>query len=482
MGPDRRPWRFDLRLDDTTSVPRQTQLARALIGEIQRGRLAPGAMLPGSRILANQLGVNRKVVVAAVEELVAQGWLETLPARGTRVAHNLPVLPVGDAIGRRHDAPSESVRKTRRLVRIDDGAPDPRIAPLEALARAQRRALRSLAHTDLAYGDPAGDPVLREVLSGFVNHARGLACTTDELLVTRGSQGALALVALALVRPGDIVAVERPGYAPAWRAFELAGARVVHIDVDAFGLCTERLEARAKRLGHLRAVYVTPHHQYPTTVAMSPERRMHLRRICETYGAHLIEDDYDYEYHFSGTPLLPISASADRGNTSIYIASLSKLIAPALRFGYVVASAEIVERLRATREILERRGDVVLERAIAELIEDGELQRHARRAREIYLQRRDHLLERIASHTVLQEELAFTVPAGGIALWLRLTTACIDTLVERLAHAGVLLHPGAAHLPRGRLPAFRFGFAAHTPQELTRLCATLASCLSASRS
>lgn len=478
-GPDRRPWRFDLVLDDSAPVPRQIQLARAIILEIQRGRLAPGAMLPGSRTLATQLGVNRKVVVAAVEELVAQGWLETLPARGTRVALHLPVLPVGDAFRRRVEPPLSRIRPAERVVQIDDGAPDVRVAPLAALARAQRRALQSLARAGLAYGDPAGDPVLREVLSAFVNHARGLACAPDELLLTRGSQGALSLVALSLLQKGDVVAVEKPGYAPAWRAFELAGARVLHVDTDASGLRTDQLEARARRLGRLRAVYVTPHHQYPTTVALSPDRRMHLRQICSAYGAYLIEDDYDYEYHFEGTPLLPICASTSRDDTGIYIASLSKLIAPALRLGYVIASRQTIDRLCATRETLDRQGDVVLERAMAELLEDGELQRHARRARQIYLERRNHLLERLATHPILRDELSWTVPAGGIALWVRLNTADVDALAERMRHCGVRILAGSAHLPRGHLSAFRFGFASHTPRELTGLCDTLASCLSA---
>ncbi|WP_437537313.1 PLP-dependent aminotransferase family protein [Sorangium sp. So ce726] len=476
-GPAGRPWRFDLVLDDGASVPRQTQLSRAIVQEIQRGRLLPGSTLPGSRTLAAQLNVNRKVVVAAVDELVAQGWLEALPARGTRVALNLPTLAVADAEGRRS---VDTVLAQRRatMIAVNDGIPDARIAPVDELARAQRRALRALARTGLGYGDAAGDPVLREVLAGFVNHARGLSCSSEEVVLTRGSQGALSLFALAMLEPGDVIAVEHPGYTPAWRAFQLARADVVHVPVDAHGLRTEELEAHARRLkGRLKAVYVTPHHQYPTTVAMSAERRMHLRRICESFRLYIVEDDYDYEYHFEGAPLLPLAATKDLSSRCIYVASLSKLIAPALRLGYIIADRSVVARLRAVRELLDRQGDVALERAVAELIEDGEIQRHARRARQLYRQRRDHLLEQLASRPPLRSAIECDPPGGGLALWMRLRNLTSEELVQRAHARGLALTPGSVHVAAGAVPAFRFGFAAHTSEELSRICDTLEACL-----
>lgn len=475
-GPDRRPWRFDLALEAVTAVPRQTQLARALVVEIQRGRLAPGSFLPGSRTLASQVGVNRKVVVAAVDELVAQGWLEALPARGVRVALNLPAFPVGDTETRRAEVPPV-IEPRSRSINLGEGIPDARIAPVDALARAERRAFRTLARSGLGYGNPAGDPVLREVLSGFVNQARGLSCSKDEIILTHGSQGALSLVALALLKPGDVVAVENPGYVPAWRAFELSGASVVHIGVDQEGLRTDELELVAKKLrGRLKAVYVTPHHQYPTTVSLSPERRMHLRRICEKHGLFVVEDDYDYEYHFDGTPLLPMSATPSSGGPPfLYVASLSKLLAPAIRLGYVIASQALVARLSATRECIDRQGDVLIERAVADLIEDGELQRHARRARQLYMQRLDHVLRRFASSPVLSANLACDRPSGGLALWVRLK-GDIDDLVARAASQGIVVEPGSVHLARGSVNAFRFGFALSTPEELSSICDKFENC------
>lgn len=457
-------------------MSQQTQLTRALIHEIQRGRLLPGSMLPGSRPLAKRLGVNRKVVVAAVEDLVAQGWLETRRASGTRVAASLPRSAVADV-----EVPSS--RKTSRprrdasLVSITDGLADPRLAPMVELSRAYARALRSSNRAAAGYSDAAGDPGLRDIISGFVNQARGLSTTIDEIVLTRGAQGALSLFALAMLERGDVVAVETPGYAPAWRAFELAGAKVSHIPIDEDGLRTDLLETAARRLsGTLKAVYVTPHHQYPTSVSMSPERRMKLLQLADRFDFTIVEDDYDHEYHFEGEPLLPLHATGGSRHV-VYIASLSKLLAPTVRLGYLVASEACIHKMKQTRELLERHGDVVLERAIAELFEDGTMQRHVRRARREYKARRDHLLTQLQATATLDERFEYSVPAGGLALWLTLRSGSIDALVARAREERVLIAPGSTYLPRGRLDAIRLGFAANTPDELTQICDTLARCV-----
>jgi GntR family transcriptional regulator/MocR family aminotransferase len=478
-GPAGRPWRFDINLADdaVASAPSHERLARALVREIQRGRLDAGALLPGSRVLAESLGVNRKVVVAALDELCAQGWLEAEPARGTRVAQILPEMPIADVRAAR--ASNDSSGLSPIEIKVTDGAPDARLAPLDAIARAHRRALKALSRGGLGYGDPAGDPVLREVLAAFVNQARGLSCNVEQMLISRGSQGALSLVAFTLCHPGDIVAVETPGYVPAWRTFEFAGASLIRIPVDAEGLVTTELEAQAAALrGRLKGVYLTPHHQYPTTVALSPHRRAHLRALAAEYEFTLIEDDYDYEYHFDGTPLLPLSAASDARVSTIYVGSLSKLIAPAFRVGYMVADAGFVRRASAVRELIDRQGDVVLERAIAELIEDGELQRHARRARRIYRQRRDAMVSLLQNDPRLKDAIDVESPAGGLAVWVRVkSSVSVVDWARAAGERGLIFAPGATHVEHGDLPAFRLGFASFSAEELARVVDLLATSL-----
>lgn len=470
QGPAQRPWRLDLQLDPNDGAPRQVQLVRALIREIRRGRLQPGATLPGTRSFAAALGINRKAVVAAFEELCAQGWLESRPRSGTRVAAQLPrsrVLEAEMSTAEREPA------GTRDLLLTTDGFPDPALAPLSELGRAYARALRGVGRRPPGYGDPRGDARLRALLAEFVNQARGLSCRPEQLLVSRGSQGALGLYAQARLQKGSAIAVESPGYVPAWRAFELAGAEVIPIPVDGHGLRVERLEALARRLGpRLHGVYVTPHRQYPTLAPLTPERQVALLELCRRHGLSIIEDDYDYEYHYEGPPRLPLAAAAS--TTVIYVASLSKLLAPSLRLGYVVAPVAEIDAMAAARAALEGDADPVLERAVAELLDEGILQSHARRARQVYQKRRDHLLACLRSHPSLERALAIECPGGGLAFWIRLRRGQLERYAARCRSLGVEIVPARGHPSLPAVEGFRLGFAAHDEAELTHIAAVLA--------
>ena len=217
------------------------------------------------------------------------------------------------------------------------------------------------------------------------------------------------------MRPGDVVAVEALGYRPAWSALAATGARLVPVPVDEHGLDVDALEALAAR-ERLRAVYVTPHHQYPTTVMLDAGRRLRLLELARTHRIAVIEDDYDFEFHYEGRPVLPLAA-ADRHAVVVYIGTLSKILAPPLRLGFIVAPPLLIERLAELRLSIDRQGDQVVECAVAELIEDGELQRHVRRMRRIYQARRDALVAAVRKR--LGGALGFEVPAGGMALWAR---------------------------------------------------------------
>ncbi|HEY0092796.1 MAG TPA: PLP-dependent aminotransferase family protein, partial [Archangium sp.] len=320
-----RTWTLTLEVDPSSSVPLFVQLARAVIRDIERGRLSPGDALPGTRALAVSLGIHRNTVDAAYRELIHQGWASAEPSRGTFISQELPVAaPKGFGGTPRQRMPArpgfslpreelsiEGVSPASRGALVfNDGAPDVRLAPAAALARAFRRVLMGRARTALSVGDARGDPGLREALAGMLSRTRGLAAGADDVLVTRGSQMALFLVARALLRPGDVVAVEALGYRPAWDALRLAGARLVGLPVDAQGMRVDALQAlMAKR--PVRAVYVTPHHQYPTTVSLTAARRMELLRLATEARVAVVEDDYDHEFHYEGRPVLPL-ASSDR--------------------------------------------------------------------------------------------------------------------------------------------------------------------------
>jgi GntR family transcriptional regulator/MocR family aminotransferase len=308
----------------------------------------------------------------------------------------------------------------------------------------------------LDYGDPRGHPKLRAALAGMVSSLRGLAAGPDSLIVTRGSQGALDLVARALIRPGDVVAVEALGYPPAWSALRLAGAKLAPIPVDANGLRVDALREVHQRTP-LRAVYATPHHQYPSMAVLAPGRRLELLEWAQRERVAILEDDYDHEFHYEGRPVLPL-ASADTAGVVVYIGSLSKLVAPGLRIGFAVAPQPLLDQLAVYRTYADRQGDLAVEAAVAELIEDGEIQRHARRARAIYRSRRDALTEALAER--LGDRLQLELPRGGLALWTR-TRCDPEAWAARALQAGVAISAGRRFSFEGkRIPFARIGFAA----------------------
>ena len=471
-------WEFTLTVDRRQRTPVFVQIARAIVNDITRGRLRAGDVLPGTRTLARTLGVQRQTVVAAFNELYAEGWIATRPARGTFVSPDFPDpsprrfsprnavaaaaapafdLPAAPPFERPYEFPSGTLF-------FSPTRPDVRLAPAELIGRAYRGAIRRGGRSLLTYAGPEGHPRLRAAIRSMLAARRSLAAGVENICITRGSQMAIALVARALIRPGDAVAVEHLGYRPAWEVFKLAGARVVPLPIDDEGISIDRIEQLHARMP-LRAIYLTPHHQFPTTVTLSAARRLRLIDFAQRARVAIVEDDYDHEFHYDGRPVAPL-ASADRWGVVIYIGSLSKVLAPALRTGYVVGNARLIERIAAHRTLIDTQGDQVLEYALAELIEEGDIQRHVWRMRREYAARRDRLVDLL--HKAFGTMLTFDVPPGGIAIWTRVRN---EVDVERWARdamqRGVVAITARSFAFDGRpRPYFRLGFAALTPAEL----------------
>jgi GntR family transcriptional regulator/MocR family aminotransferase len=464
-----------IELDADRSQPIFLALAASILREIERGRLKPGDGLPGTRALARTLKLHRNTVDAAFHELTMQGWLVTEPSRGTFVARDLPDIAPARSTPKTEPT-KPAVADARITLRVSDGAPDPRLMPGAIVARAFRRALSTPAFLSAAnYGDPRGAPALRSNLADYLVTERGLTVSADDILVTRGSQMGLFLAASAVMGPGEVIAVEEPGYPLAWAAFRAAGARVVGVPVDAQGIDVAQLAALAEREPALKAVYVTPHHHYPTTVTLGAGRRLKLLDIARQHGLAIIEDDYDHEYRFDGRPILPLAARAEPGLPVIHIGSLSKLLSPAMRQGYAVARPDILVGMAERREAIDRQGDLPLEQALADLIGDGELRRHSRKTRRIYEARRNLLASELTRQ--LGDDIAFDLPAGGLAIWLRLRPGLSSEIWSANAAAlGLAITPGMRFaLDRADGPeGFRIGYASLDDDELRRLASLLA--------
>ncbi len=484
------------------------RIADAIASDIRRGALRAGDRLPSTRALARDLEVNRNTVVAAFDELIAQGWLRTDGARGTRVSADLPPRsPLDLPSGGRSRGPSRSDNRPRgpspsiaKAVQpaakpgfalrevgvattpfgtepaefhVSVGVPDTRLVPHDLLARAYRRALASRGgRTGLDYGSAYGTTRLREAVAVYLR-GRGLGVGVENVMITRGSQMAIDLAARAVLHPGDVAAVEELGYQPAWRALEEAGAKLVGVPVDGAGLVMDAWAADA------RVLYTTPHHQYPTTVLMSPARRLALLAHARATGMAIIEDDYDHEFHFEGRPVPPLAAM-DPTNV-IYVGTLSKILAPGLRLGFVAAHASVIDRLARLRAVVDRQGDHVLESAIAELVEDGDIARHARKMRRVYAERRDVLAEVLRRE--LRDVLAFEVPAGGMTLWARVAAGVdLDRWKKRALERGVAVAFAKDFALDGRArPFVRLGFAHLAPKELAEVARRLRAALPGKR-
>lgn len=476
-------WTPALALDPRADKPLYAQIVDALVAEIRAGRLASGDRLPGTRTLANHLGVHRNTVIAAFDELVAEGWLRTNAGASTRVADELPAEVVRS---NRRPSQAEASKRSTRLpfslaaspfgpTRMPDapgpgvlslagGLPDVRLIPDVALARAHRRALRKGGVALLSYGDAAGHPQLRAALAQMLSATRAMSLSADDLLVTRGAQMAVYLAARVLIEPGDLVAVEAWGYPPAWDALRAAGAQLVPVPVDGEGLDTEALARLAARR-NLRAVYVTPHHQFPTLVTLAAARRLELLELARRHRFAILEDDYDHEVHYQGSPVLPL-AHMDVHGCVVYVGTLSKVLAPGLRLGFLVAAPPVIERASSWRRIIDRQGDLPTEAAVAELFEDGEVQRHIGRVRRIYANRRAALLDAVDRH--LPDAFAISLPRGGMALWARAIAGDdTDAWAARALERGVAVSPASRYwLGRGHEHGFRLGFAALDEREL----------------
>ncbi len=480
-------WTFALDLETGQETgPVFLRIARVLADDIRRGRLRAGDELPGSRTLATSLGVHRNTVLAAYRELLAEGWIESAPARGMFVSSRLPDVaprrfsakaPRPGAVSSRagFDVPEREavpnlgppppvVQVGRAApMTLGGGVPDVRLVPAGELSRAIRRVLRRHAEVMLSYGPPEGPAVLRRALASMLSATRGIAATENDVLVTRGSQMGIDLASRALLDPGDVVAVEALGYRPAWAALRAAGAALVPVPVDADGLDVDAL-AKLAETTRIRAVYVTPHHQFPTTVTLAPERRLRLLELAERKRFFVLEDDYDHEFHYEGRPVLPL-ASADASGVVVYVGTLSKVLAPGMRIGFVVAPAPALGRLAALRRVVDRQGDHLLEHAVAELLDEGAIQRHIRRARRAYEARRATLCSLLERE--LGDVLTFRAPNGGTAIWARVATKVpVDAWAARAGELGLVLQAARQFAFDGKSrPFVRLGFAQHETRE-----------------
>lgn len=401
------------------------QIAINFINLINKGTIPAGTKLPSSRALANLLKLHRKTIVAAYSELIIQGWIVSKTKSGYFVNPEISVSDIASnpqypckspiALKIQYSELPNEIEDSNDIF-IDDGLPDARLAPYRTLLRAYKSvADREYNLKRTNYGTYFTSTPLKDALSKHLTYSRGIDHSASNIFITNGAQMGIYLVGKALISKGDIFLVGTPGYSIAKQSFESNGATTMEVSVDDYGIDVDKIKELCE-IHKIKGIYVIPHHHYPTTVTLSPERRNQLLSLAFEYDFVIIEDDYDYDFHYSSAPHLPM-ASYNHSGRVIYIGSLSKCFSPSLRLGFVLGPDDLIDTLVNVRKIIDVRGDSFMEHALAILFENGEIERHLRKSNKLYKERRDHICGRIDLH--LKGFASFRVPSGGMAVWIK---------------------------------------------------------------
>lgn len=486
-------------LRQTDAPTLQGRLAAALVRAILEGRASPGTRLPSSRKLAEALGISRMTVTLVYQELVGQGYLETLPRSGIAVAATVPhrklkIAEVKSGVARLdwsrwlsdELAPRRVIRKPSdwRSYRYPFiyGQPDARLFDHHAWRDCARRALGTRDFADLSadrYG--ADDPLLIDYICSNTLPRRGIHARPDEVLVTLGAQNALYLVVELLCRVDRLAVTEEPGYPDIAETLRRSRSPTTFLPVDNLGLNPELLPENTK------LVMITPSHHIPTGSTMPLARRQDLLSRAKAQDFVIVEDDYDFEMSYQG-PSAPALKSLDGEGRVLYIGSFSKSLFPGLRIGYLVASAPLIAKARALRTMQLRHPPGHLQRMTAYFLALGHYDAHIVRLRQALVKRRE-VLEQALSKTCLALESA--AAAGGASVWLRGPDGLdSEALAERLKNDSVLIEPGAVFFenPPAPCPLFRLGYGSIDSDDIPRGVelvdaavrrADIASCVSA---
>jgi GntR family transcriptional regulator/MocR family aminotransferase len=445
----------------------RAQVEDGLRDAIRSGRLTPGTLLPSTRALAADLGVTRGVIVAAYDQLLAEGYLASRPGSGT-------VVNARSEAGVQTRRPTRD--QTRILVDFRPGLPDLGLFPRAAWLRATRAALQTLPDEQLGYGDPRGLPELREALADYLGRVRGVSTTSDCVLICNGFAHGLGLVVRALQDTGhDMFAVENPGHDGPRAELEWLGARYRGVAVDSDGIVVDEL-----RRSRARAVVLTPAHQYPTGAVLSAPRRTAVAAWAHDVDGYIVEDDYDAEYRYDRHPIGALQGVAP--DRVIYSGTLSKSLVPGLRLGWLVLPPPLLEPVVASREATDHSSSSVMQATFVRFLANGDLDRHLRRTRRIYRQRRDALIDALARWF---PEASPSGVAAGLHLLVTLPADVDEAIVtERALAAGVRVYPLSQYRTdrcADRPPAFVLGYGTLTPAEIDVSVRQLAEAAATSR-
>ncbi|MES2315948.1 MAG: PLP-dependent aminotransferase family protein [Pseudomonadota bacterium] len=481
-----------LPLDRASPTPLFRQLYAQVKEAVLRGTLTPGMQLPPTRALCALLSVSRQTVLNAYDLLIAEGFLSGTVGKGTFISSALPISaraaaprglmrPLSERGVAYAGAMSGVGYHKGKLRAFRVSMPGLDLFPFDTWSRLEARRWRHPDH-HMGYSDPAGYAPLRELLCVYLRGSRGVNCTPEQIVITSGSQQGLYLLTQLLLAPGDKVWVESPGYQGASAPLFAAGAQVCAVPVDAQGMDVPYAMARYP---DAKMVLTTPSHQLPLGVTMSLQRRLELLRWAGARKAWVIEDDYDSEYRYTGPPLASLQG-LDSADCTIYVGTLSKVLFPGLRLGYVVAPPALVEPLVRARAVLDRHNAIVPQMVLADFMAGGHFGRHIKRTREAYGERRLALLDGIAAR--LDDELVCGPSDCGLDLCVHFRRPLNqDQVAQAALEQGIEVRPLSYYVNRmatpecAVAPGLVLGFSAISPPEIAHGLGVLAKVLRKAR-
>ena len=484
-----------IRLDRSAAEPLQDQLYRQIRDELRSGSFTDNAgRIPSSRILAADLGISRLTVNLAFSKLHAEGYLSSKPRSGTFVVRPLPeTFLTADKpkappqieqrpriSGRVRAIPDQRVGKQFDLGALDAGAgvslvpglPAIDEFPIDIWERLRAKVLAQKSAHLLRHASSRGDTDLRKAVATYLCDFRGARCHPDQILIVGGMQQAMLISAMALVDTGEPVWIEDPGFHQARRVFILAGARVVPKPLDEEGIVIAR-SAKEKRP---KIIHVTPSHQYPLGMTMSFDRRTALLDFARAQNAFIFEDDFYAEFRFAGPPL-PCLQGIDNFSRVIYAGTMSKILYPSLRLGYVVAPEQLIDSLVKIRSTMDQHSSPIDQATLARFINEGFFLSHIRRMRKLYAERREFFIKEF--NKLLGDRFTLQIPEAGLnfVAWLRSETD-FAKIVRTCTNIGIKPSPLSFYCIEAKLkPAFVFGFAAWTPTQIRESLLRLACAL-----
>ncbi|MDY0986182.1 PLP-dependent aminotransferase family protein [Flavobacterium sp. CFBP9031] len=483
------PFKSFIQLKPEESTAIYLQLVFEFIKAIQTDFLPEGTKLPGTRILCKVLSVNRNTLIKAFQDLESQGWIETLPNKGTFILSQQKQKNKAEFILSKEQNVSQdnigfSFQRSTILespieisnlpYQFNDGMPDLRLAQTDVLARLYvsklKRRKTSKTYEQIELRSHSN---FKTHFSNYLNLTRGIRISTSNLLTTSSHEIALYLVTKVLIAPGDKVVVASPGYYMSNMTLTNTGAQIISIPVNEDGIDTKRLKEICETT-KIRVLYLTSNYHYPTTISLSAKKRIEVLELANQYGFVILEDDYDFEFHYDNNPVLPLAAF-DSNQKVVYIGSFGKSLPSGFSYGFVAAPAEFIKELEKHQNILEPRIDVIKEQVLTEWITEGEVHRLSKKNKKIYKERRDHFVSIL--NDKLKDRIKFKIPPRGLAIWVEwLDHFNLVQFQKECSKQGLFL-PKTILYQTKNLTATRLGFGHLEKDEMEKAVSILRECL-----